>query len=68
MGQFGVVSTKDANGKITILAVAFVPTENGKEWVWFMGKVIHDFPSLKITISRLGRGGEVFRVVSCTAY
>ena len=57
-GQFGVVSTKDANGKITILAVAFVPTEDGKEWVWFMGKVIHDFPSLKITISDRLKGWD----------
>ena len=57
-GQFGVVSTKDANRKITILAVAFVPTEDGKEWVWFMGKVIHDFPSLKITISDRLKGWD----------
>jgi len=57
-GQLGVVSTKDANGKITILAVAFVPTENGKEWVWFMGKVMVDFPTLKITISDRLKGWD----------
>jgi len=44
-GQLGGVSTKDSNGKITILAVAFVPTEDGKEWIWFMGKVMVGFPT-----------------------
>jgi len=50
-GQLGVVSTKDTNGKITKLAVAFVSTEDRKEWFWFVGKVMGDFPTLKITTS-----------------
>jgi hypothetical protein len=50
--------TYDGNNQLFVVAFALTDIENGDNWLWFMKKLLADFPGIEVSIADYDKGIE----------
>jgi hypothetical protein len=50
--------TYDGNNQFFVVAFALTDIENGDNWLWFMQKLLADFPGIEVFIADYNKGIE----------